>query len=246
MLRTLVIICFAIVLPWGVFSQKPDSMLVSRHRPGIMWFYDGLRSSNLVDARKYDRLVIDLVHDTWHGESQKAFQQHIPSIGWNAQFFFDIPLTPRNTVALGIGLGYGHTRIRYNQTLQRVDTDKTTLLADFPSGIDKSVFRSNKLFIPVELRFRTPGWRHVKLHVGGRLGYQFKTSSSLYSKVNGHRIENKTVGFYDLNPLSLSAHVRIGIRQWALTASYNFTPYFKTKQSAQLNGMEVGLSISLF
>lgn len=242
MFKILVTICFAVLLPWGTFAQKPDSMLVTRYRPGIMWFYSGLRPSGLVDARKYDRFVIDILHNGWNGDSQKAFQQHGSSIGWNIQLFFDIPLTARNTVALGIGLGYGHTRIRYDQMLQRDEVHRTTLLADYGPTVDKSVFRSNKLFVPVELRFRTPGWRHVKLHVGGRIGYNFKTSSNIYTDGD----KTKTTGFYDQNHLLLSTHARLGIRNWGLTASYNFTPYFKNAQSAQLNGFELGLSISLF
>lgn len=227
-------------------AQKPDPELVSRFRPGVMWFFDGLRSSDLVDARKYDRFIIDILHTGWNGGSQKAFQQHWGSIGFNTQLIFDIPLTPRNMVALGIGLGYGHTHIRYDQVLQRVDSTRTTALADIPAGVDKSVFRSNQLFVPIELRFRTPGWKHAKLHIGGRIGYRFGSSTSLFSTVNGHRTENKVRGFYDIDPLLLSAHARIGIRNWALTASYNLTPYFKKAQSAQLNGLEVGVSVSLY
>lgn len=246
MFRNAAFILLLGLLPLQLAAQKPDSMLVSRFRPGFMWYFGGLRPSHLVDARKYDRLIIDILHTGWNGGSQQAFQQHWSSIGFNTQLIFDIPLTPRNTMALGIGLGYGHTRIRYDQALQRIDSNQTTALTDIPPGIDKSVFRSNKLFIPVELRFRTPGWKHMKLHVGGRVGYQFRTSNSLYSTVNSHKVENRTVGFYDLNPFFLSAHARFGIRNWALTASYNVTPYFKKGQSTQLRGLEVGLSISLY
>jgi hypothetical protein len=230
------------------FGQAPDPKLVSRFRPGILWFFSGFRPSKMVDARKYDRLVVDLVYNDWTGKTQKPFQQHWSSIGWNVQTFFDIPLTARNTVALGIGLGYGHTRMRIDQTLERIESSRTTMLSDFQSfsPVDKSVFRSNKIFIPVELRFRTPGWKHFKFHIGGRIGYQFKASTSVFSSWNGHKTENRVRGFYDLNPLLLSLHARIGIRNWALTASYNVTPYFKNKASTQLNGLEIGLSVSFF
>lgn len=241
-----------IVLTLAVNSlaQAPDSNLVSRSRPGIFWFYSGLRPSKLVDARKYDRFIVDVLYNDWTGKTQKPFQQHWSSIGWNIQAFFDIPLTPRNTVALGIGFGYGHTRIHLGsgQYLQRIDSSRTTELTDFmPFGsVEKSIFRSNKIFIPIELRFRTPGWKHVKFHVGGRIGYQFRTSNSVYTKINGNQNEFRTVGFYDLNPLLLSVHARVGIRSWALTASYNLSPYFKNKASTPLNGLELGVSISFF
>lgn len=249
MYRKLLLAMVALLfLSHATWAQSTDPNLVSRFRPGIMWFFGGLRSSKLVDARKYDRLVFDINYNDWTGKGQQLFQQHWSSLGWNTQLFFDIPLTRKNTIALGIGLGYGHTRIRHYDLLERVDADRSTILTPFPADpkIDKSVFRSNKLFIPVELRFRTPGWKHFKWHVGGRIGYQFKASSSVHSVKNGHKMEQKTVGFYDLDPMILSVHTRIGIRNWALTASYNLTPYFRAKTSTVLNGLEVGVSISLF
>ena len=42
-----------------LFAQSPDPDLVTRNRPGILWFYDGFKSSKLTDARKYDRFIID-------------------------------------------------------------------------------------------------------------------------------------------------------------------------------------------
>ena len=246
--KQLLLLTTLLFLTYGALAQSRDSVLVSRFRPGIMWFFGGLRTSGLTDAHKYDRLVFDINYNDWAGKGQQLFQQHWSSIGWNGQLFFDIPLTRKNTVALGIGLGYGHTRIRQYDMLERIDADKSTRLVPIPSdpGIDKSVFRSNKLFIPVELRFRTPGWKHFKWHIGGRIGYQFRASSSLHFVKDGHKTETRTVGFYDLNPLILSVHTRLGFRNWALTASYNVSPYFTSGTSTSLNGIEIGLSVSLF
>ena len=115
------------------------------------------------------------------------------------------------------------------------------------AGINKSIFTANKIFIPIELRFRTAGWQHFKFQLGGRIGYQFLAQSHLFSKnTAGLKVETITSGFKDLDPLLMSVHARIGIRNWAITASYNLKPYFKNKQSTQINGLELGLSISLF
>lgn len=245
MARIFICLLITFILSPAVSAQHVDSNLVTRYRPGIMWFYGGLRPSKLVDAKKYDRFVIDLLYNDW-SQTPKLFRH--ASIGWNVQLFFDIPLTKRNAIALGIGLGYGHTRIHYDEFLDKNDNERITTLekSDLIAGFQKSVFKSNKLFVPVELRFRTPGWKHFKFHLGGKVGYQFLTSSKLYTNLNGDKATSKTRRFHDVNPLLLSVHAKIGIRNWALTASYNLTPYFKNKASTQLNGLELGLSISLF
>jgi hypothetical protein len=227
-------------------TQEVDSSLATRYRPGFMWFFGGLRPSSLVDARKYDRFIVDIVYNDWLKSDQKPFQTNFNSIGMNLQLFFDIPLTDKNTIALGVGLGYGHTKINYDQYLERIALDgSTALVSYFPSGhLEKSVFKTNKIFIPVELRFRTPGWKHVKLHFGGRAGYQFGASTKIIT--NEHPSAAKNKDFYDLNPFSLSVNTRLGIRNWALTAAYNLTPYFKNSSSTKLNGFELGISVSLF
>jgi hypothetical protein len=202
-----------------------------------------------VDAKKYDRLIVDVLYNDWINKSDKLFKNHWSSIGFNVQTIFDIPLNSSNRVGFGIGIGYGRTRIQSNQWLNHIDSNQTTILNDIPSnlGINKSIFTANKIFIPIELRFRTAGWQHFKFQIGGRIGYQFLAKSHLFSKNNaGLEVETITSGFKDLDPLLMSVHARIGIRNWALTASYNLMPYFKNKQSTQINGLELGLSISLF
>ena len=230
-------------------AQKPDSNLISRFKPGFMWFYGGIRPSKLVDARKYDRLIVDVVYNDWYNKNLSLFKNHWSSIGFNVQTIFDIPFNANNTFGIGIGLGYGRTRIESNNLLNYIDSSQTTILSPIPinAGIEKSVFTSNKIFIPLELRFRTKGWRHLKLHLGGRVGYQFLAQSHLFSKTNeGLEIEQITSGFKDFSPFFMSVHARMGIRNWALVASYNLSPYFNNRQSTQLNGLEVGLSISVF
>jgi hypothetical protein len=249
MLRIISVLVCLFILGLNASAQKVDSTLISRYRPGFMWFYGGIRPSKLVDAKKYDRLIVDVLYNDWINKSDKLFKNHWSSIGFNVQTIFDIPLNSSNRVGFGIGIGYGRTRIQSNQWLNHIDSNQTTILNDIPLnlGINKSIFTANKIFIPIELRFRTAGWQHFKFQIGGRIGYQFLAKSHLFSKNNaGLEVETITSGFKDLDPLLMSVHARIGIRNWALTASYNLMPYFKNKQSTQINGLELGLSISLF
>ena len=104
----------------------------------------------------------------------------------------------------------------------------------------------NSFSIPIELRFRNENWKHFKVHIGGKIGYQAQLASKYVSKIDGHKRVVRDNGFYDANKLIYSAHVRIGMRNWALFASYNFNKLFSNKNSTQLNAVQMGLSISLF
>lgn len=251
MIRILIIILF-FSFSVDSFAQKPDSLLATRYRPGLLWFYGGLKPSKLTDARKYDRVIIDLVHSDWMSENTKPFTNHWASIGFNTQFIFDIPLTKRNIISLGMGLGFGHSKIRSTQVLtnfsnleEPIEEMQLVSQASIPN-LKKSIFKTNVLFVPVELRFRTPGWQHFKFQVGGRVGVQMGPKTKNYYEINGESSLVKRKGFQDINRFLLSVHTRVGIRNWAITASYNVTPYFSASEKNQINGLEVGLSVSLF
>jgi hypothetical protein len=238
---------------WLSFSslnaQKQDSTLISRHRPGFMWFFDGVRPSKLVDARKYDRFIVDVNYASWVSKEQHPIQPFWNSIGYSIQSIFDIPFTAKNTVGLGVGLGYEHTRIHSDQMLQYYPSSNSTILNNIPlnSGIEKYLFTTNKLFIPLEIRFRTSGWQFVKFQVGGRIGYQLLPKSHYFTTTeNGLKEESIQAGFKNINPWIVSLHARIGIRNWAITTSYNLSSFFVKNQSTPLNGLQIGLSISLF
>jgi hypothetical protein len=229
-------------------AQKQDAELISRFRPGVMWFYTGLRPGVSEKMPRYDRLIFEVLYNDWTGKSVKPFQQKAGSIGWNGQAIFDIPITNDN-ISFGIGVGYQYTRISLDgKYLKRDAALQATSLEVFPTDteIKRSVFSTNQVFVPVELRFRTKGWKHVKLHVGGKVGYQLRTATRIREEQEGLEIENKTIGFYDLNDWVFSTHVRLGIRNVGLVASYNLTPYFRGKYSAELNGFSLGLSLSVF
>lgn len=241
---TLAILFFAT----EIFAQKQDSSLISRNRPGLFWFYSGIRTMNQSDLHKYDRVLVDLFYCDWNTKQVKPFQSRWNSIGFNVQTMFDIPLNQQNTVAAGIGLGFEHTRLQSNFVLNRIESNQSTTLSEYLSVLDyeKSVFKTNKLFVPIELRIRSAGWKHFKVVVGARIGYQFSNSTLLQYHNAESEIRQTTVGFYDFQHFSLSTHLRIGIRNWAITGSYNLNPYFSSSESTKINGFQLGVSYALF
>lgn len=248
MLKTLFLYT-CVLISFNTFSQynSEGADLISRFRPGFMWFFTGYRPAEPEKVRKYDRLMFDVTYNTWNGDL-KPFENKWNSIGFNTSLMFDIPITKGNTVSFGTGLCHSLFRVNSSYHLFTTDStnsytehfDITTLVAE------KRFLGGNSFSVPLEFRFRTKGWKHFKVHIGGKIGYQL----GMYSKVvvngkNGDLIQ-KDRDFADVNRLTYSAHMRIGMRNWALFGSYNFNSLFSHEKSVQLNLLQVGLTISLF
>ena len=238
-----------VVLTAGFTQAQYDSKgeEQSRFRPGFMWFYTGLRPAKVEKVRRYDRLIFDLTYNDWIGDND-PFKNHWASIGLNTNLMFDIPLTKGNTVSLGLGIAHELRKIRHDNHLIGDELLGTTsyLAKDTTDNFEKSVFGTNTFSIPIEIRFRKESWRHVKLHLGGKIGYQVNAFNKYVSKVDGRKTITKQIGFPDENNLVYSAHLRLGLRNWALFGSYNFNTLFSDKNSVQLNAIQLGLSISLY
>jgi len=246
-MRNKILIIFSLLLvsnAFGQYDSKGD--LRSRFRAGFMWYYTGIRPATPEKVRKYDRLIFDVVYNDWNGDV-KPFKNHWSSIGLNTNFMFDIPLTKGNTVSLGVGVAHQLMRIRHDDLFYKYDTPaKTTYVEDYMGAYDKSMLMGNMFAIPVELRFRKESWRHFKFHIGGKIGLQANMYSKQVFNEGSNRDVVKDYGFPDLNRLVYGAHMRLGLRNWALYASYNFNPIFKNSESTKLNQLQFGLSISLY
>ncbi len=217
----------------------------SRFRPGLFWFLTGYRPAKIEKVRKYDRLVFDVTYNDWTGE-KKSFQNHWASFGLNTNFMFDIPIAKKNLFSIGIGPSYGYSTIRHNQITSSIEgTNYTKILAVDTLPFKRNSLVGHQLSLPVELRFRTNGWRHVKFHLGGKIGYQFGLATKTHA-LDGDSPKKFKTQFNDPNRLVYSVHARIGIRNWALYGSYNFNRVFKNSESTPLNLFQVGLSLSLF
>ena len=241
------IICICATFGAQAQYDSKDSSIQSRFRPGSMWFFTGWRPATLEKVRKYDRLIFDVTYNDWIGDKD-LFKNHWASIGLNTNWMADIPLTKGNTVSIGIGLSHSFSVIRHNGNLMGDDTTGiTTWTPKLPTDeFRKSTLGGHSFSMPLELRFHKESWRHFKLHLGGKIGYQ----TSLYSKYVVGRFSDRNVdkdyGFPDQNNLLYSAHVRLGFRNWALFGSYNFNTIFSNASSIQLNHVQMGMSISLF
>jgi len=224
---------------------------MSRFRPGFMWFNTGFRpASSTESVRKYDRLMLGIHSSQWTGDVL-AFKNHWSSLGFHGQWTNELRLFKSKYLRLGFGIGYERVHMRFDAILNRDFVNQSTdyFPVDFQNtAISKSTFNLNQIFIPVELRFRTKGWKHVKFHIGARLGWQFGGKTTVDQKLPDSDLTVQTVtrGFYDLKPFQPSAIFRAGIRNWAIEATYQFNPVFEQSKSAQVNIFTLGLTLSLF
>lgn len=221
---------------------------IREHKPGIMWYYSGLRPAKTTHPNKYDRLVIDLTYNDWMGD-RKPFHNKPSSIGANFNFLTDIPLNKSNTFSIGTGLTYGTYRVNHHYVFHvHSDGDFTQYDATTaPSGkLEKSIFGGSVVSIPLEFRFRTKGVRHFKFHMGGKLGFQTKIYSKTVVRTADQLIEHTIYDFPDDNRWIYAAHVRFGNRNWSVYGSYNLNKIFNKNSSSQLNLFQIGLSLSLF
>jgi hypothetical protein len=235
--------CFSLV-----GQDENDSIDVkSRHRPGVMWYYTGVKPAQTEKVRKYDRLIVDLVHSTFQPKP-KSIPFYLGSIGVSTNLLFDVPLTKGNTVSLGIGFNHSYFKIRHNKILVRNIPQRTTTLKEKDSTFQfsKNTLCGNSFSIPIELRFRNPSWRHFKLHLGGKVGVQANLFSRRVLYPHFERQIIKSYYFPDIQRFFYSAHLRLGFKTWALYGNYQITPLFYNKKSTPIHLFQVGLSVSIF
>lgn len=221
----------------------------SDFKPGLLWHYTGIRPAKKGMARKYDRLVFDITYNDWMGD-RKPFHNLAASIGLNTNFLIDIPLAKHSRVAIGTGLSHSVFRVRHHYSFSVHQPEAFTAYNDptnaLTGPIERSVFGGSVVSVPLELRLRGAGWKHIKFHIGAKVGYQTKLFSRTVIKTPTKMDVHTIYDFPDENRYIYSTHFRIGIRNWALYGSYNLNTLFNQKASSKLNMFQMGLSISLF
>jgi hypothetical protein len=231
---------------FSAFSQYDSKGVdeISRFRPGTFWFYSGLRPGKVTKFRKYDRLIFDLCYNDWTGDL-KPFNAKPNSIGFGVNLMFDVPLNKKNNIAFGWGFNYTRSHIRHDQVLFTNSADNWTKYVESTMET-RSSFNYNLFSIPLEIRFRNENWKHLKVHLGGKIGYLAKATEKTTLKDADGKTVIQDYHFPDLNAIQYSAHIRFGLRNFALFGEYNFAPLFSNSKSTQLNVLRLGLSISLF
>lgn len=244
---SLIFIFIGFITSIGAQYLEKEEGLVSRFRPGIGWYYSGLKPYEEEKLRKYDRFIIDVVYNDWHGD-EEIFNSPWNSLGYNVSLMFDKVITAKNTFSIGYGLTFSHYNNKTNKEFERNFEDGYTTLNDFDQNISivRNKYMANYIEVPLEFRFRTKGRKHFKFLIGGKIGYQINSFTKQIIEEDGARLNTRNYSFADDNKLRYGATVRIGIRNYALFASYYFSPLFLDDNSVKLNPISLGISFSLF
>jgi hypothetical protein len=239
-MKKLVFILFLGILN-GLFAQK-DSALISRNRPGLLWYFTGLRPAK-TDNHKYDRFVIDLTYNDWVG-ALKPFNNRWNSIGINMNLMKDIRFKKTSIFSIGAGFGYGFSKISSHQ--QFIVSEDGILTNNIKNtGIyDHARLNTQRFYIPLELRFSSKKWSHAKLAIGGTFGLNAAMKQTLFGRDGAKKLQTDLQN--EAPVFNYGLHVRFGIRNVALFGSYQISNVFKNPKEANLNVIQFGLSFSLF
>jgi hypothetical protein len=226
---------------------EKEKDLISRFRPGIGWFYSGTKPYEEEKLRKYDRLIIDVVYNDWDGD-ESLLKSPWNSLGFNVSLLFDKIIADHNTFSIGYGLAFSHYNNKTEKEVIRNFDQEFTSLQDFDPSAEliRNKYTANYIEIPLEFRFRTKGKQHFKFLIGGKIGYQLNTFTKQVTEEDNFLIKTKNYSFPDSQRLRYGATVRVGIRNYALFASYHFSTLFRNSESVQLNPIALGISFSLF
>ncbi len=239
---TLIILFFFIC---GSIEAQQDPDLISRHRPGILWYFTGLRPLQDADNRKYDRLIVDVTYNDWLG-AVSPFENRWNSIGINTNFMFDLRSKKQQAVSFGWGFAYAFSNVSTNRKL--IETTPSVVILENKSQLDsydQNAIQAHRFYIPIELRFASKKWSRFKFIIGANVGIQPFLNQVFLTKSEGEK-EYFTNVLSDRNLLSYGVHFRAGTRSIALFGAYQYNSLFKSRESVKLHPFQFGLSISLF
>ncbi|MCO5259554.1 MAG: PorT family protein [Crocinitomicaceae bacterium] len=242
--QTYIVLIFCCFSAIAISQDKTPAQNKTRYRPGVMWFFTGWQNGK---APKYDRLMFDITYNDWVGE-RKTFNMKGPSMGMNVSWLFDIPIVKNGIVSFAIGPSYGLQNLHHNLPVYYDGENKITTYgtSEDAGNFGKIKLISHQLSVPIEFRFRTGGIQHFKFHIGGKIGYQLALFNKERYTYNDEEIKFKNKDSKDINRLIYSVHARMGIRNFALYASYNFNPFYSGTTSTKLHLLQLGLTVSLF
>lgn len=228
----------------SLFAQQ-DSTLISRHRPGFLWYFNGFRPLKDADNRKYDRWIIDFTYNDWVG-AVSPLQNKWNSLGVNTNFMFDVRSKKNQSLSFGWGFAYGYSNVITDKKLSESSTNTVLLTNKSTSDTyEHNSIRSHRFYIPLELRIASKKWDRLKFIIGANVGIQPFVHQVFTSDENGKK-QYFTNIINNRNLFSYGVHFRFGFRSLALFGSYQISPLFRGAESTKINPIQIGLSLSLF
>ncbi len=157
--------------------------------------------------------------------------------GMRFGFIRDMPINPKRTVAIGVGLGLGFNR--YGNTLAITEQDGQTqyaILGD-NDNYDSNRFSTSHVEVPIEFRWRSSSptvYKFYRVHAGVNLSYHYHKRATFVQ--NGTRFKTTNVDAF--TPFQVEGTLLFGYNTMNFYAAYSFTPFFN--DTAVVAGQAVG------
>lgn len=224
--------------------RKKTLVVVDNSKPNVESAFQGLTAQGLENGARRDRLILDVHYNDWLGERENV-NTGWRSIGYNWNFYRDMPLNRSSTVAIATGLRFGKTVIQHNGLIPVGDNINESVLQ--PALVlgdyrNKQRFVQSHLELPLELRFRGANKKSYRLTFGGSIGLRlnsyerWREGSEKFREYNHANAMVWRVGTY----------VRLGYNRWSFYGAYYLTPWFEGSGNSKLNTFQMGVSFSFF
>jgi len=224
--------------------RQQTLIIVDEVKPNVESAFQGTHAIKLEDGARRDRLILDVHYNDWLGDRQNV-KTGWRSIGYNWNFYTDIPLNSKSTVSVATGLRFGKTAVQHNGLFVFGDSVPSSNLMstnNMDFNRSKQRFVQSHLELPLELRFRGLNKKSFRLTFGGSIGIRLNSYERW--KVGSEKFREYN------HPNSMiwraGAHMRLGYHRWSFYAAYYFTPWFEGNGNSELNTLQVGLSFSFF
>ncbi len=194
--------------------------------------------------RKSDRLFIEPVLNGWL-EVPEGIEVRDYSPGFDVSYLWDIRFGNSN-FSLGLGVGFSSHNVRHNGSFFELDSmgGSYTDLQPLPSGYSykKNKLAMNYLEAPLELRFRTNGYRPFRLTAGFKGGYLLDAHTKTKDEDGTHKYKPVP----NTLPYRYGVFGRIGYSWFSIVAFYSLTPVFEEDNGPELIPISLGISITPF
>jgi hypothetical protein len=227
----------------GNIRQK-TLMVVDEMKPNVESAFQGMHAKEPENGAKRDRLMLDVHYNDWLGDRQNV-NTGWRSIGYNWNFYHDMPLNKKSTVSIATGLRFGKSVIQHNGLFSVGGYMNNSVLLStshiqFPRRNQR--FVQSHLELPLELRFRGANKKSYRFTLGGSIGLR------LNSYERWREGSEKFREFNHANAMiwRAGAYMRLGYNRWSFYGAYYLTPWFQGNGNSKLNTIQVGVSFSFF
>ncbi len=206
-----------------------------------------LAAQDKTKMRPADRLIFTAITDVWSGlpTNMKTFAVNRGII---IDYFHDQPLGTSN-FSVAAGLSFAGHNLYSNHRYSRVGNKHEFVAIPSAQEYSNNKLSLNYLNIPLEVRFRTRGWkRNMRIHAGIRGGYLISGHTKYVGEdlPGGRRTKVKEKMLDNIEPFMLGAHARIGIGKVTLSGYMPLNTIFKDNSAADANFFSLGLSFIVF